>query len=166
MPGHRLLARGLSGPVPLPLPEDEDEDEDMNGSQGDVGPVEEYRSPERVVEDVAGGRDYPGFSLEYELVPGLGEDHRFFDALVGIEYEADVPLPWDPGDQGALAPFEGGSSTHGSRGDWPLPPDARVLTFTVWPPMHVGGDPLGRLLLELGSGKATWTAGPAGEESA
>ena len=78
-------------------------------------------------------RDVPAFSLEYELVPGVPatEDDNFLRYLVGIEYEADVPLPWEPNDGGALAPFEGGPTTHGSRGNWPLPRSARVLRFVV-----------------------------------
>ena len=76
---------------------------------------------------------FPVFSLEYELVPGLPADggERFFSYLVGIAYEADVSLPWEPNDSGAMAPYEAGASTHGSRGNWPLPRSARVLRFVM-----------------------------------
>lgn len=161
LPGHRFIARGLSGPWLLDLPEldeDEEEDEDETGHTLDRGPFEEYRTSEQITEDVAGAGGYPGFALEYELVPGLREDQNLFEALVGVWYEADVPLPWEPGDSGALAPFQGGSSTHGSRGDWPLPPDTRVLTFTLQRPMHAADDSLGQLLVHLTTGEATWIA--------
>lgn len=80
------------------------------------------------------GRSAPAFSLEYELVPGISaseERQGPWNYLVGIEYTADVPLPWDPNDCGAIAPARGGESTHGSRGDWPLPRTARVLHFAL-----------------------------------
>ena len=79
------------------------------------------------------GETAAGISLEYELVPGVasGTGKRVFDYLVGIEYEADVELPWMAVDGGAIAPFAGGATTHGSRGDWPLPIGARVLKFRV-----------------------------------
>jgi hypothetical protein len=105
----------------------------------------------------------PAFSLEYELVPGItaDEDRRApFSYLVGIDYEADVPLPWAVNDGGAIAPPEGGATTHGSRGDWPLPPGARVLRFTL-----TGVDPVtdypmdaaaGVLSVDLGGARAWW----------
>jgi hypothetical protein len=77
---------------------------------------------------------FPAFSLQYELVPGVPAEHDKrapFRWLVGIEYQADVPLPWTPNDTGAIAPFRGGDSTHGSRGTWPLPRTARVLRFVL-----------------------------------
>lgn len=165
LPGHRFLARGLSGPAVLPLPEPLLEEDDEFRIAADDEPAEEYRRPDQVALDVAGGAGYPGFSLEYELVPGLREGQDLFKALVGIQYDADVPLPWDPGDSGVLAPFEGGSSTHGSRGDWPLPPDARVLTFTLSPPMAAGGAPLGQLVVQLDTEDAQWVPHDAQEQS-
>lgn len=76
------------------------------------------------------------FSLEYELVPGVTADEAqepsaFFQFIVGITYSADTPIPWEPVDSGALAPFEGGGSTHGTRGSYPLPRDARFLSFQL-----------------------------------
>ncbi len=73
-----------------------------------------------------------GFSLEYELVPGvppLVEGKTPLDYIVHVDYEADVSLPWLAVDGGAIAPFEGGPTTHGSLGEWPLPSDARLLRF-------------------------------------
>ena len=105
----------------------------------------------------------PAFSLEYELVPGvppLDSSRRFFDYLVGVDYEADAPLPWDPNDGGAIAPFEGGASTHGSRGDWPLPRSARILRFylsSIDPATGFRrdrGD--GVLVVDLREGRARW----------
>jgi hypothetical protein len=105
----------------------------------------------------------PGFSLEYELVPGIpptGDSREFFRYLVGIEYEADVPLPWEPNDGGAIAPFSGGMSTHGSRGDWPLPRLARFLRFTITGINEVTGwqrdDPDGVLVVDLQDESAHW----------
>ena len=54
-------------------------------------------------------------------------------SVVGIEYSADVDLPWEPMDSGALAGFEGGAYTHGSRGSWPLPADANIVYFDLYP---------------------------------
>jgi hypothetical protein len=167
LPGHRFIARGLSGPSELPMPwGDEDADED-----GEDGGEAEYRSTEQIALDMAGRGGYPAFALEYELVPGippLRDEGRFFDYLVGISYDADVLLPWDGNDGGAIAPFEGGPSTHGSRGQWPLPPDARVLTFTLFPPMSVTDDgsdegprPFGRLVVDLETSSGRWIPEPA-----
>lgn len=102
LPGHRFIARGIC----------------------DDGLVEQLI-----------GEAYPCMSLEYELVPGVESAEAvngIGPLLVGIEFEADVPLPWEPADGGAIAPFVGGASTHGSRGSWPLPRDAGSLRFTLY----------------------------------
>ena len=128
--GHRFIARGIC----------------------DQGTDDWHDSPTPV----------PVFSLEYELVPGVpaSEDEKFFSFLVGIEYEADVPLPWEPNDAGAMAPFEGGSTTHGSRGNWPLPRSARVLRFVLTGVDPSTGfqreEPSGVLTVDLGDGSANW----------
>jgi len=147
VPGHRFIARGLSGPSRMPIPDDWD------------GNSAEY---ERMLEfEDAGG--YPAFALEYELVPGVtaaegAED--FFRYLAGIDYHADVELPWYPTDGGAIAPFEGGAATHGARGDWPLPPEATILTFALFGTTQAGfGDrenPTGVLVVSLIRGEAVW----------
>ncbi|MGJ7440540.1 hypothetical protein [Aquipuribacter sp. MA13-6] len=171
LPGHRFIARGLSGPSELPLPWGDEDDED--GEDGEDG-EDEYRSPEQIALDMAGRSGYPAFALEYELVPGIppsAEEGSFFDHLVGITYDADVLLPWDGDDGGAIAPFEGGPSTHRSRGEWPLPPDARVLTFTLFPPMSLADDgsdegpkPLGRLVVDLETSSGRWVPEQASAE--
>lgn len=103
-----------------------------------------------------------GFALEYELVPGVPPEQgeNVFRYLVRIEYEADVELPWEPADGGALAPFEGGLSTHGSRGDWPLPADARRLTFTMFGltpgTTFPSEEASGELVVDLSSRSAEW----------
>ena len=108
----------------------------------------------------AGG--YPAFTLEYELVPGVPAeaDGDFFSFLVDITYNADVALPWHPNDGGVIAPFEGGGATHGARGDWPLPPDATVLTFTLAGVSEAGfadhTNPAGDLVVDLIQGDAAW----------
>jgi hypothetical protein len=115
----------------------------------------------------AGG--YPGFSLEYELVPGVDpvqSGGNLFRYLVGVSYTADVELPWFPTDGGAIAPFEGGDATHGSRGDWPLPPDATVLTFSLAGVDAAGfadhDNPAGDLVVDVTRGTAVWRPAEAG----
>jgi len=105
----------------------------------------------------------PGFTLEYELVPGVeaDEDRRSpFGYLVGIEYSADVPLPWEAHDSGAIAPARGGVSTHGSRGNWPLPRSARVLRFALTGVDAQTGSPRsesdGTLVVDLQEERAEW----------
>jgi hypothetical protein len=106
----------------------------------------------------------PGISLEYELVPGvapLDNPAEMFRFLVGVEYTADAELPWEPNDGGAIAPFEGGPSTHGSRGDWPLPDGARSLTFTLFPVGASGSqslDPAGAIEVDLIERTAVWVS--------
>jgi hypothetical protein len=147
VPGHHFIARGLGGPFRLPIPDDWD---------GDIAEYEHMLEYEE-----AGG--YPGFTLEYELVPGVaagpaGKD--FFRYLVGVSYAADVKLPWWPNDGGVIAPFEGGDATHGARGDWPLPPDAKVLTFSIAAVNAAGfadsGNPAGDLVVDVAHGTAVW----------
>lgn len=109
--------------------------------------------------------DDGGISLEYELVPGVevGPEERIFHYIVGIEYRPDVELPEEPQDGGAMAPFEGGPSTHGSRGDWPLPDGAQRLTFRIFPVETSGFQAetaAGDLTVDLTTGAATWTARP------
>jgi hypothetical protein len=149
IPGHHFIARGLGGPFRLPIPDDWDGD----GS--------EY---EQMLEfGEAGG--YPGFTLEYELVPGIpaqaGGD--FFRYLVGVSYAADVP-----NDGGAIAQFEGGDATHGFRGDWPLPPNATVLTFSIAGIDPAGftdhENPAGDLVVNVLHGNAAWHPAGAGTE--
>jgi hypothetical protein len=137
VPGHHFIARGLGGPRRLPVPEEMLEFEEAGG--------------------------YPGFSLEYELVPGVSAaeaEANVFRYLVGVSYTADVELPWFPNDGGAIAPFEGGDATHGSRGDWPLPPDARVLTFSLAGVDAAGfadpENPAGELVVDVKRGTAVW----------
>lgn len=133
--GHRFVARGLS----------------------DVGQLSVSDWTES-----AADTSVQGFTFEYELVPGVPSDRsdNFFEYLVGVAYEADVELPWEPVDGGALAPFEGGRSTHGSRGDWPLPAGARRLTFTMFGIPHGSTFPneaaSGELVVDLDVGTATW----------
>lgn len=108
------------------------------------------------------GRSAPGFSLEYELVPGIEDEEPRapWGYLVGIEYTADVPLPWEPNDGGAIASPRGGTSTHGSRGDWPLPRGARMLRFTMTGVDATTGHPRnesdGVLVVDLSSETAVW----------
>lgn len=146
--GHHFIARGLGGPFRVSTDGRWDGDEPL-----DPRSMAEF-------EEVGG---YPAFALEYELVPGVtaaeGEGN-FFSFLVGVSYSADVKLPWYPTDGGAIAPFVGGAATHGARGDWPLPPDATVLTFSLDPVDSSGfadhQHPAGDLVVDLVKGTADW----------
>jgi hypothetical protein len=76
VPGHRFIARGLGGPFRLPIPDVWD------GDRAEYQQMLEFEE--------AGG--YPGFSFEYELVPGVSAAEAggsFFRYLVGISYAAD-----------------------------------------------------------------------------
>ena len=116
-----------------------------------------------------------GFSLEYELVPGvqpLSDPSKMFDYLVHVAYEVDVALPWHAADGGAIAPFEGGASTHGSLGDWPLPSGARNLRFQLTGPhrRQPGGglkrSPVeGILEVDLVAGGARWIEHPTSSDA-
>lgn len=108
------------------------------------------------------GQSAPGFSLEYELVPGVESqyDRNIFHYLVGIDYQADTPLPWPANESGAIATFNGGPSTHGSGGDWPLPEGTRHLTFRLTGIDETTGGPRqeedGVLEIDLQEGSAHW----------
>lgn len=146
VPGHHFVGRGVSGPYRMPIPGQWDDDDPE-------------RERLRAFEDAGG---YPAFTLEYELVPGVSAAEAggdFFRFMVGVDYAADVTLPWYPNDGGVIAPFEGGVATHGARGDWPMPPDATVLTFTltgVGPNGLPDPDPAGNLVVDLARGDAAW----------
>lgn len=148
VPGHRYIAPGLGGPFRASTLDRWDGDEPP-----DARLMAEFEE--------AGG--YPAFTLEYELVPGVtaaeGEGN-FFRFVVGVSYAADVELPWYPNDGGVMASFEGGEATFGARGDWPLPPDATLLTFTLADVNEDGfadhTDPAGDLVVDLVRGDAAW----------
>lgn len=103
-----------------------------------------------------------GFTFEYELVPGVPsqQSDNLFRYLVQIDYDADVELPWEPIDGGALAPFRGGPTTHGSRRDWPLPVGARELRFTLFgieeDTTFPSDTPSGQVIVDLEAGAAEW----------
>jgi hypothetical protein len=155
-PGHRFVARGLGGP--------------FRASTRDRWSGDDPEDPQLMAEfEEAGG--YPAFTLEYELVPGVAAaeaegEGGFSRFLVEVSCDADVKLPWYPNDGGVIAPFEGGAATHGARGDWPLPPDAAILTFSL---TGVGSngvrhdDPAGDLLVDLARGDAIWRPADAGQ---
>jgi hypothetical protein len=149
VPGHRFIARGLGGPFRTSA---------LDRWDGDEAEDELLM---REFEDAGG---YPAFTLEYELVPGVSAAEAqgdFFRFLVGVSYCADVKLPWYPNDGGAIAPFEGGDATHGSRGDWPLPPEATVLTFSLAGVDPATGfadteNPAGDLVVDVVRGDVAW----------
>ena len=149
VPGHHFIARGLGGPFRTSTLER------WNGDEPDDAVLM------REFEEAGG---YPAFTLEYELVPGVSAAEAqggFFRFLVGVSYRADVELPWYPNDGGAIAPFEGGDATHGFRGDWPLPPDAAILMFSLAPIDPAAGfadieNPAGELVVDLVRGSAVW----------
>jgi hypothetical protein len=148
IPGHHFIARGLGGPFRASTVDRWNGDDPTDALL--MAQFEE-----------AGG--YPAFTLEYELVPGVTSaegEGNFFHFLVGVSYDADVELPWYPNDGGAIAQFEGGDATHGSRGDWPLPPTANVLTFSLASPDSAGfansESPAGDLVVDVARGTARW----------
>ena len=148
VPGHHFIARGLGGPFRTST---------LDRWDGDGAP------DARLMAEFEEAGGYPAFTLEYELVPGVtaaeGEG-SFFRFVVGVSYAADVELPWYPNDGGVMAPFEGGEATFGARGDWPLPPDATLLTFTLADVNEDGfadhTDPAGDLVVDLVRGDAAW----------
>ncbi len=133
LPGHRFVARGLSGPERLQVD----------------GPLDSG-----AVDD--------GFFLEYELVPGVpaSPSSSVVATRVRVSFDAGGAFPADLHDGGAIAPFVGGPTTHGSRGPWPLPPGARVLTFALTGPVVTGAEavpaPVGRLVVDLDRRDAHW----------
>jgi hypothetical protein len=148
LPGHHFISRGLGGPFRTST---------RGRWNGDDPP--DARSMAEFEE--AGG--YPAFTLEYELVPGVSAaeaEGDFFRFLVDVSYDADVELPWYPNDGGAIAPFEGGAATQGFHGDWPLPPNATVLTFSLASPDPDGfadsENLAGELVVDLARGAAVW----------
>ncbi len=148
VPGHHFIARGLGGPFRAST---------LDRRNGDDPP-----DPRLMAEfEEAGG--YPAFTLEYELVPGVSAaeaERNFFRFLADVSYDADVELPWYPNDGGVIAPFAGGDATHGARGDWPLPPDATVLTFSIAGVNAAGyadrENPAGDLVVDMVRGDAAW----------
>ncbi len=116
-------------------------------------------------EAIEHARKVPGFAFQYELVPGVTEPELdaaggMFAFLVGVEYTADRELPWEVNDGGAMAPAEGGTRTYGSRGAWPIPDGARVLTFTLTGVDAQTGfnreEPDGQLIVDLSDQSARW----------
>lgn len=71
-----------------------------------------------------------------------------------------MPLPWTPNDHGAIAPFQGGNNTDGSRGSWPLPRQARILRFVLTGVNEATGNPRdhpdGVLVVDLADETAEW----------
>lgn len=135
--GHRFVARGLQDDGPL--------------DPADWG-----------VEPVGADGGVHGASLEYELAPGVpaeAGDGPPFPYLAGMAYAADVPLPWEASDDGVIANFAGEPTTHGSRGPWPVPSGATVLTFTLFPVDGSGfpsNQAAGELVVDLVAGSARW----------
>ena len=81
VPGHRFIARGLGGPFLLPIPDDWD---------GDVAAYEQMLEFQE-----AGG--YPGFTLEYELVPGVSADEAGGTSSVTSSASATTQTLSSPG---------------------------------------------------------------------
>ena len=184
--GHHFVARGLSS-IAIPHPDDLAAWDEANprldalanaggfvsftvppgGFSADDTSLEAtiWRRARSHQEAIEHARQVPGFDLEYELVPGLTEAEvdaagDIFPFLVEVEYTADRDLPWEVSDGGAIAPAEGGASTPGSRGSWPIPDGARVLTFTLTGVDVQTGfnreDPDGQLIVDLSDQSARW----------
>lgn len=185
VPGHHFVARGLSAeqiPHPDDLVDTSESLSDIVGVDGSffvqfVRPADHHfddsdkslevrlwRRSKRRDELEAAARRVPGFDLWYELVPGLTEaedEDGFFPYLVAVDYSADLPLPWEISDGGAMAPSEGGMSTAGCRGAWPIPDGARILTFEITgfdkDTREENDTPDGTLSVDLTTKDATWT---------
>ena len=107
LPGHTFVARGLA---------------DEGRSQDDL------RSGDQTLHDVCHMVD-----LVYELVPGVeaaeAPSDRSQPFTVDATYGADVPLFWSTGGTGPdgsggpgwIEKYQGGSSTVGGLGPWPIP---------------------------------------------
>ena len=104
--------------------------------------------------------------LVYELIPGVAPteapDDKSQPLTVDATYGADVPLFWSTGGTGPdgsggpgwIEKYEGGSSTIGGLGPWPVPHGARELTF--WLQAAHDFTCRGALRVDLSSQQARW----------
>jgi hypothetical protein len=102
--------------------------------------------------------------LVYELVPGVPQLTRTGSrpSTVDATYGADVSLPWSTGGTGPgglggpgwLEKFQGGESTIGGLGPWPVPDAAQRLTF--WLHDVDNGTCRGALHIDLQSRSVDW----------
>jgi hypothetical protein len=144
-PGHRFIVRGLM---------------DGGTSRGEdyssqVGPSSE---------------EFQMIDLVYEITPGVEPEEAPAETwqpfTVDATYATDVPLVWSTGGSGPGKPggpgwheeYRGGARTLGGLGPWPLPKDAKMLTF--WLHQAGSGNYCGQISICRRSGTAKWTAGP------
>jgi hypothetical protein len=141
LPGHRVVLTGLS---------------DNGRSRSDLTSREQEIACQMV-------------SLEYALIPGVRPDEvvEGFDTgfVLLAGYRADVELPWTTAGFNGVGPggielFEGGERTNGTLGPWPVPDDARRLTFVLHRPPSSRVEPhtpvVGTLHVDLVERVAEW----------
>ena len=104
--------------------------------------------------------------LVYELLPGVALSEAPVEKsqpyTVDATYDTDVPLSWSTGGSGPdglggpcwVEKYEGGSSTIGGLGPWPVPHGARELTF--WLQAADDFTCRGALRVDLRSQEARW----------
>jgi len=140
LPGHTFIARGLA---------------DQGRSRDDLS------SGDQALHDVCQMVD-----LVYELAPGVqaaeAPTDRSQPFTVDATYGTDVPLFWstggtgpnDSGGPGWIEKYQGGSSTVGGLGPWPIPDGAQHLTF--W--LHAADDHTcrGALRVDLRTHTVRW----------
>lgn len=185
VPGHRFVARGLEATTIThqvemaewmrenPLPKRSE----ASGHRGSyIAPRRGFRADDTsfearhwrwthaLHEALQRAEQVPGFHLHYELVPGLSAEEidggDLTPFVVKIEYAADVELPWPMTDQGSVAEPDGSGATAATRGHWPLPHGARLLTFRITSKDSRTGrtrsSPDGELVVDLTTQTATW----------
>jgi hypothetical protein len=154
IPGHHFIARGLGGPFRLPILDDWD------GDSAECEQMLEFG-------ETCG---YPGLTLEYELIPGIpaqaGGDLFVISSASPTTRTLSSPggrttVARSPRSRAATRPTD-------SAGDWPLPPNATVLTFSIAGIDPAGftdrENPAGDLVVNVLHGNAAWRPAGAGTE--
>lgn len=145
VPGHSVIARGLA---------------DGGRSRDDLSSGDQSLHDECQMVD-----------LVYEIVPGVTPTERPADRsqpfTVDATYGADVGLSWSTGGSGPgglggpcwVEDYQGGESTLGGLGPWPVPDGARQLTF--W--LHAADNFTcrGSLQVDLNRQTASWVPAEA-----
>jgi hypothetical protein len=99
-----------------------------------------------------------GLVLQYEIAPGITARmwRRGIPALLfSVAYGTDAGADDEESGMGAIAPGEGGATTHGSR-SFPLPPDgARLAWFEFFAASDDRRDqPVSKMTVDLTTGQA------------
>lgn len=135
----------------------------------------------RLPDDVQGS--WQMVSLDWEIVPAVREDDAdaakwYQHDVAEVEYAVDPALSWDMHRAsgvggGTVDVTPGQPSSRGSYGPYPLPVDARQVSFAVFPYLNrrsvsprgdsAAGDviegsqhPVGRVVIDLSAAAARW----------